>query len=105
MNRLPSFRSIEKFYVQSKHGLKMGDVTLIMGDELQLSNLPPCTVRRFYNCCLIGSRDQVERHLRKIGLNNLVKFERDDTSECEDIKNNENSNMGLKNAELKKAKK
>ena len=105
MSRLPSFRSIEKFFVQSKHGVKQDGVTLNIGDEIEVSNLQPCTLRRLYNSCLIGSRDQVERHCQKSGIDIFGKFERNEVEQGKDIKPNENLNMGQKSTEFKKAKK
>lgn len=105
MSRLPSFRSIEKFYVQSKHGLKIDSVTLKFGDEVEIKNLQPCTVRRLYNSCLIGSRDQVERHGQKIGLSILGKFERHEGGEGKSVKEIQNAPTGQISPEFKKAKK
>lgn len=103
--RLPSFRFIEKFYVQSKHGLKFEEMNLNIGDEVEVSNMQPCTVRRLYNSCLIGNADQVRRHCQKIGIHILGKFERNESLEGKDIKKDDNSTTSLKNTEFKKAKK
>jgi hypothetical protein len=103
--RLPSFRFIENFYVQSKHGLKFEGMNLNIGDEVEVSNMQPCTVRRLYNSCLIGNADQVRRHCQKIGIHILSRFERSEGLEGKDVSVNENSTTGLKSTEFKKAKK
>lgn len=80
--RHPRFNFIDKFYVQSIYGLKIDEKNILPFGSLLDVSLEPIRLRRFYNCGLIGSFDQVARHGRNFGINlNPVlasKLDRDD---------------------------
>ena len=99
--RMPSFRSIEKFFVQSRHGF----LGLSIGDSIDVSRWDPVTIRRHYLTGLIGSRDQVERHARKLGLENLPEIDRNKMAEGLKSSEIKNSNTELKTTEIRKSRK
>jgi hypothetical protein len=103
--RFPHFNSITEFFVQSKHGLKIGNFTLSVGEQVNICELQPCTVRRLYLSKQIGSKDQVERHMQKLCLNNGGEFERSESVKGEDSSKTSPSENRKLEANSKKVKK